>query len=440
VVTQKTRRKFRYGDAVVARVPDFPQEMPGTVTGDEATGDTELALRLEVDGALRTVPTEDVKRTEPGYLDFLDGDEQIAQLNVAHFLCGEGGESSVWVLVQREPQDGAADLSHPLVLERMSVRSFRVQYGNVPVRIIEHGKTKVAPLARGWLDSPDRNTFRRFEFDPSRPPSQPGDPGDVFNTWRNFAVQPGDGSCERILSHLLVVMCNGDGELYQYALAWLARMVQHPALPGETALVFYGKEGTGKSIFINMLVRMCVPHSVVVHSARHLVGNFNAHLQHCVLLYADEAFFAGDKQHASVLKGIITERLVMVEQKYSDAAQTENHLHLIMSSNEPHVVPAGPEARRFVVCEVADHFRGDHDYFRDLYAEMDNGGRQAFMRHLMQIALADFQVRAVPDTAGLREQKLRSLSPLLHWAVSVGRLGTLVYSLERPTARPKALA
>jgi len=32
-----------------------------------------------------------------------------------------------------------------------------------------------------------------------------------------------------------------------------------------------------------------------------LVGNFNAHLIDCVLLFADEAFWAGDKQGENTL-------------------------------------------------------------------------------------------------------------------------------------------
>ena len=53
-------------------------------------------------------------------------------------------------------------------------------------------------------------------------------------------------------------------------------------------------------------------------NAKHLVGHFNAHLQHCSVLFADEAFFAGDRSHESVLKGLITEETLLIEPKGVD--------------------------------------------------------------------------------------------------------------------------
>ena len=43
-----------------------------------------------------------------------------------------------------------------------------------------------------------------------------------------------------------------------------------------------------------------------IFNSKHLVGAFNGHLRNCLLLFADEAFWAGDKQGESVLKGMLT--------------------------------------------------------------------------------------------------------------------------------------
>jgi len=50
--------------------------------------------------------------------------------------------------------------------------------------------------------------------------------------------------------------------------------------------------------------------------ATHFVDRFNAHLRDCIVLFADEAFFAGDKQNEGVLKVLITEPYLAIEGKF----------------------------------------------------------------------------------------------------------------------------
>ena len=50
-------------------------------------------------------------------------------------------------------------------------------------------------------------------------------------------------------------------------------------------------EGAGKGIFFNWIVRGWGQHGIHITHAKHLIGNFNAHLRNCVALFADEAFW-----------------------------------------------------------------------------------------------------------------------------------------------------
>ena len=66
---------------------------------------------------------------------------------------------------------------------------------------------------------------------------------------------------------------------------------------------------------------------------KHLVGNFNAHLRDAFFVFANEPFFAGDKQHEGVLKGLITEPKIIIEAKYQNAVTVANMTHILMASN-----------------------------------------------------------------------------------------------------------
>ena len=138
-----------------------------------------------------------------------------------------------------------------------------------------------------------------------------------------------------------------------------------------------GGRGTGKGFFARWVKKMLGQHGIHITNARHIVGHFNAHLRDCIFCFADEAFFAGDKQHASILKGLITEPTIMVEAKYRDAIEVRNLIHVMMASNEMWVVPAGVDERRFFVVDVSTARQGDHAYFAAIEKQMQNGGLAA---------------------------------------------------------------
>jgi hypothetical protein len=189
----------------------------------------------------------------------------------------------------------------------------------------------------------------------------------------------------------------------------MARAVQEPDSPGEVAVVLRGKRGTGKSFFAKVLGHLFGRHFLQVSDSKHLVGSFNAHLRDTVLLFGDEAFFAGDKKHESVLKTLITEESLIVEGKGVDAEAAANFTHLILASNDSWVVPAGLDERRFFVLEIGDGEKQNHRYFKAIKNDLESGGFENLLYFLLTYDLNDFEVRAVPQTEALIDQKAQSL-------------------------------
>src|SRR5262249_30458165 len=140
-----------------------------------------------------------------------------------------------------------------------------------------------------------------------------------------------------------------------------------------------GKKGSGKGVVCVNLVKAWGQHGAHIANSKHLVGNFNNHLRDCVMLFADEAFFAGDRQHESVLKALITEPTLPIEGKYMDVVFVRNMLHVYMSSNSDWVVPATHDERRYFVRDVLDTHVGDRPHFNALYKEMEEGGLAAMI-------------------------------------------------------------
>jgi len=335
----------------------------------------------------------------------------VAEFNARYMVVNEAGRAVIYA----PKKDSILNRSFH---DRLSFEDFRRLYLNrsLVADYTKKGEPIVRRAADVWLHHHDRRQFLGgVTFDPSGR----GSPADTLNLWQGFAVEPKPGNWTLMREHIRVIICRENPEHFDYLMGWMARLVQHPAKQGEVAVVLRGGEGTGKGTLARVLKHILGQHALAVSNPKHLTGNFNAHLRDCVFLFADEAFFAGDRQHVGVLKSIITEPYLTIEGKYQNAVQMPNFLHLMMASNEEWVVPASLEARRFFVLEVGDEAKNNHDYFGAIWQQMESGGYQAMLHDLLQHDLAGFNVRQAPVTEALQHQKKLSLSTAEAWWLDV---------------------
>ncbi len=296
-------------------------------------------------------------------------------------------------------------------ISRQSFDDFRNRYMHIQVVVgkDKDGNEVKMQLGKWWLQNEDRRQYRSIVFSPGHEVT------DSFNLWQGFACEAKPGDCSKLLAHIKDNVCRGNEEYNTYLLNWFAAAVQAPDSPGQVAIVMRGRMGTGKSFAIKAFGSLWGRHFLQVSDPKHLVGSFNAHLRDCVVLFGDEAFYAGDKKHESILKTMVTEEMIMIEGKGVDAEASPNYVHLLMASNSEWVVPAGADERRFFVLDVGDGKIQDKGYFAAMQKELDNGGREALLHFLLSRDLTGFDVRHFPKTEALQEQKVMSLSPEEAW-------------------------
>ncbi|WP_257288793.1 DUF5906 domain-containing protein, partial [Endozoicomonas sp. SESOKO2] len=265
------------------------------------------------------------------------------------------------------------------------------------------------PLFKHWFEHEERRTYQGIVFAPA------GAGPHLYNLFEGFAVEGLPGSCELFLAHLLEVICSGNLELYEYCLDWMADLVQHPDKLCGVALVLMGSQGAGKGVFVEYFGKLFGKHFQHVSNPEHLVGRFNGNLASTLLVFADEAFWAGDKAKLGALKTLITESRRMIEMKHKDALEVENYARVIMASNEDWVVPAEVDERRFCATRVSDSRKGDTKYFEAIIHERDNGGVEALMHLLKNRVLEGKDLRKFPVTGALLGQKVRNLKSHEQW-------------------------
>lgn len=299
------------------------------------------------------------------------------------------------------------------VFDLMSRASFKTWTENLPPRFNTdaNGRTTATPIADVWLRHPLRRQYTGIVFKPN------GTERSWYNIWNGFAIEPAasGAGCERFLDHLRDNVAQRDDDIYRWVVSWFADIIQNPGRKTGTALVLRGRQGVGKTIVGKTMRRLLGPHYAAVSDARGLTGQFNAHLASALLVHADEAFWAGDKTSEGRLKDLVTGETQWIEFKNVEMFQVDNYIRLLITGNQTWLVPAGLEERRFAVIDVGEDRMQDIPYFAVIDDELDNGGAAALLRFLKDWRADDVNIRVIPRTVALTEQKIQSLGSEGKW-------------------------
>lgn len=104
-----------------------------------------------------------------------------------------------------------------------------------------------------------------------------------------------------------------------------------------------------------------------------------------------------------------------IERKGIDRVEVDSFLRVLMTTNDEWAVPASEDERRYAVFDVSDAHQRDPNWFGPLYEEIEGDGPAAFLHYLRSVNLADYDVRDVPQTEALRDQKIASLRGVPRW-------------------------
>ena len=281
---------------------------------------------------------------------------------------------------------------------------------------LKHAPEKIGKqtMAQAWLEWKGRREYEGLVFMPEQqaPPS-------FYNLWRGFAYAPADTaehpSVTMFLDHAKYNVCRGDDSLFRWLMGYFAHLIQRPWEKPLVALVFHGAKGVGKNALIERVGALLGGHFLLTSNRRYLLGNFNSHLENCLLFALDEAFWSGDKQAEGVIKDLITGKSHNIEHKGKEPYAVDNKTRVVIIGNEEWLVPASPDERRFAVFDVGDGRKQDRGFFHTMREGMEQGGYPRLLRYFLDYDLTDVDVNAAPDTAALANQKEASLPLIEQW-------------------------
>ncbi|UOF83062.1 virulence associated protein E [Caudoviricetes sp.] len=282
--------------------------------------------------------------------------------------------------------------------------------------------SKNTPWTKIWMAWARRRSFNKIVF---RPGSEV--PPDFYNLWKGFNATVflegekvpalAQEAFAMFMEHALDNICLGHKEHFRWLMGHYAHIFQFPGVKPSVATVFKGKKGVGKNSLVETVGELLGSYFHLTAEREDVVGKFRGHLESCLLLVLDEAFWSGDKQGEGVLKHLITGKKHRIEHKGKNKYEVENFTRVCLISNDEWVVPASQDERRFAVFEVGDGRIGDTAYFIKMKEGMEAGGYKLLLDYFLKFDLSGININVAPSTKGLAKQKLESLEPFERWWV-----------------------
>ena len=268
-----------------------------------------------------------------------------------------------------------------------------------------------------WIKAnPNMITFDKMDYFPN-----PDDcPENCYNLWKKFDVELitdynyVEDDLQFLLNHIKI-LCGNNQEVYDFVIKYIAHLFYKPEEKIGKMILFCSKEGTGKSMFYSLLKSMIGTRFYSIGDVKkNLLGNFNSALLNSYVINLEEVDYFSSKDGADILKNLITETDLEVNQKGKDAKIIKS-VHRFIGNTNHVVMPLKISAndRRYCIIRSSDEKKGDSDYFTKLYKIINSKDLQAsFYKYLSNIDISDFISCKIPNTEYLEELKETFETPL----------------------------
>jgi hypothetical protein len=286
----------------------------------------------------------------------------------------------------------------------MSVRDARDYFANKTYTVKRvGGKNDIIEERQvfdDWFAAPETKRYESLTFDPEAPF---GDCKNEWNTWRGWKYTPAAGDCSLYLEHIKENICDGDADINEYILDFLAQMIQNPKKKIFHSLAIKGQKGTGRSVFVQIFMELFGDAAVEISDSDVLTNQFNGILANRILIYGDEAFWSGDRKNRGKLKNLISSPVMRITYKSKDTITMPNYLRFIFTTNEDWAAPVEKGERRWVTLRCGNGKIRNSAYFKEMLKQMEQGGYAALMKLFIERDISKRDWSNVPMTEASKE-------------------------------------
>jgi Family of unknown function (DUF5906) len=273
-----------------------------------------------------------------------------------------------------------------------------------------------------WVESIDRREANVIDMDPQSW-FEGKEMKKTYNLYRGPSISfksvddvkiPENFERHEFFKHILTRWCDNNPALYKAVLDRFASLIQKPWVKLPSCLVLKGVQRCGKGIIIQR-IKDITGHQYFFQpsSIEDVFGQFNAQLAKTTFLYLDEMVYAGNHEQAGIIKKLITEKTMTINEKGIPKSEIKNIMNIVIASNEEWVVPVGLTDTRFQIINVSNQLAVmDKKEAKNIIDSITNIDLRVLAKFFYMRDIEDFEPTAIIQTDAIRFQKAQSLSML----------------------------
>ena len=272
------------------------------------------------------------------------------------------------------------------------------------------GKKKINPFNL-WYENINRKNVIGLKFDPS----MKEDPK-YYNIYKGMNYKTTDdldySKIDGFLNQIKDGWANGDDKTNEYLLNWFAHIIQKPNVKTQVAIVIPSEtEGNGKNIILNQIEKILGSLYLSTSSVDDIIGTFNPLAEGRILINLNECTWAGRKQQSGMLKALVTEDTMRINNKNVKPYMIENYSNVVVTSNEENPIEIGKVARRYYVIEIRERKLTSTEVKSILDTDV-----QVLFNYLMNRDISNFDPKDFEDTEKTQQIKEFSFgTEFIYW-------------------------
>jgi len=254
------------------------------------------------------------------------------------------------------------------------------QHLKTTLKITIAGKEVITKTSfiKTWIN--DEN-IRKYEHLSFTPPPLINNP-ENYNTWRGFSIEKvklpenynkdDNEYVKRFIEYISNLVNHREKYIY-YIIAWIANMVQYPAIKSTVCIVLYSIiEGVGKSKLIELIEKIIGENLCydIVDLQNGLFGKHSMAEFERLFISLVEVKGKDTYTNNEAFKSKITESNIVFEPKGLASIKSTNYCNYICSTNNINCISVGEKDRRFLVITCNNKKANDKLYFLKFHNEV----------------------------------------------------------------------
>jgi hypothetical protein len=185
-------------------------------------------------------------------------------------------------------------------------------------------------------------------------------PDDSYNLWTPFTMELVNTYVEKsnaidLFKKHVSILCNHEEKIVDFVIKWIAFMLQYPEKKSKM-LVFISDEGAGKNTLLEIIKKMIGDKKVfeTTNPSRDVWGNFNGQMVDAFLVNLSEISALDFKNAMGIVKGLITDPTVTINEKMVKPFKIHSYHHFIVSTNNEESIKPSKNDRRNCLIRSSD--------------------------------------------------------------------------------------